>query len=212
MIRSSVQPRSQSKKATRTILEFLPDDHFATLKIWQAHPAAQRARHGTARAGSITLGVGRGSWLPGQVPHDFRRTAIGNMLREAHSRTCRHETDRPQDAQCVRDLIAKAGSDLSKKPRGLTSPKALASDDLSTMFGIEIAPATPPARSAGATVAAKRPAAARSNALSGPTKMSMPATPEASAPERRIGKQQTPAKRQAISARMRTYWAARRQS
>jgi uncharacterized Zn finger protein len=110
------------------------------------------------------------------------------------------------------DLIAKAGSDLSKKPRGLTSPKALASDDLSTMFGIEIAPATPPARSAGATVAAKRPAAARSNALSGPTQMSMPATPEASAPERRIGKQQTPAKRQAISARMRTYWAARRQS
>jgi hypothetical protein len=40
--------------------------------------------------------------------------------------------------------------------------------------------------------------------------MSTPATPKAS--ERRIGKQRlTPAQRQAISARMREYWAARRQ-
>jgi len=111
------------------------------------------------------------------------------------------------------DLIAKAGSGLSKKPKSFTSAKALASEDLSAMFGIEIAPATPPARAAGGTVAAKRPAAARSNASSGPTKMSTPATPKVSAPKRRIGKQRlTPAKRQAISTRMREYWAARRQS
>jgi uncharacterized Zn finger protein len=111
------------------------------------------------------------------------------------------------------DLIAKAGSGLSKKPKSFTSAKALASEDLSAMFGIEIAPATPPARAARGTVAAKRPAAARSNASSGPTKMSTPATPKASAPERRIGKQRLPpAKRQAISARMREYWGARRQS
>jgi uncharacterized Zn finger protein len=110
------------------------------------------------------------------------------------------------------DLIAKAGSGLSKKPKSFTSAKALASEDLSAMFGIEIAPATPPARAAGGTVAAKRPAAARSNASSGPTKMSTPATPNVSAPEHRIGKQQlTAAKRQAISTRMRKYWAARRQ-
>ena len=110
------------------------------------------------------------------------------------------------------DLIAKAGSGLSKKPKSFPSTKALASEDLSAMFGIEIAPATPPARAAGGTVAAKRPAAARSNASSEPTKMSTPATPKVSAPERRIGKQRlTPAKRQAISARMREYWAARRQ-
>src|SRR5438477_7103950 len=68
------------------------------------------------------------------------------------------------------DLIAKAGSDLSKKPKRFTSAKALASEDLSAMFGIEIAPATPPARAAGGPVPAKRPAAARSNASSGPTK------------------------------------------
>ena len=79
------------------------------------------------------------------------------------------------------DLIAKAGSDLSKKPKRFTSAKALASEDLSAMFGIEIAPATPPARAAGGTVAAKRPAATRSNALSGPTKMSTPAAPKAAA-------------------------------
>jgi len=110
------------------------------------------------------------------------------------------------------DLIAKAGSDLSK-PKRFTSAKALASEDLSAMYGIEIAPATPPARAAGGTVAAKRPAAARSNASSGPTKMSTPATPKVSAPKRRIGKQRlTPAKWQAISTRMREYWAARRQS
>src|SRR5438552_2830973 len=110
------------------------------------------------------------------------------------------------------DLIAKAGSDLSKKPKRFTSAKALASEDLSAMFGIEIAPVTPAARSAGGTVPAKRPAAARSNASSGPTKMSTPTAPKVSAPERRIGKQRlTPAKRQAISARMREYWAARRQ-
>jgi uncharacterized Zn finger protein len=111
------------------------------------------------------------------------------------------------------DLIAKAGSDLSKKPKSFTGAKALASDDLSAMFGIDIAPAPPPARAAGGTVAARRPAAARSTALAEPTKMSTPATPKASAAERRSGKQRlTAAKRQAISARMREYWAARRQS
>ena len=111
------------------------------------------------------------------------------------------------------DLIAKAESDLSKKPKSITSAKALASEDLSAMFGIEIAPATPPARAARGTVAAKRPAAARSNASSGPMKMSTPATPKVSAPERRIGKHRlTPAKRQAISTRMRQFWAARRQN
>src|SRR6266567_5481545 len=39
------------------------------------------------------------------------------------------------------DLIAKAGSGLSKKPKGLTGAKVLASDDLSEMFGIEMAQA-----------------------------------------------------------------------
>ena len=49
------------------------------------------------------------------------------------------------------DLIAKAGADLSKKGRRPAGAKVLASDDLSEMFGIEMAPATP----------AKRPASPR---------------------------------------------------
>src|SRR5438034_7781591 len=40
------------------------------------------------------------------------------------------------------DLIANAGADLSKKGRQPAGAKVLASDDLSEMFGIEMAPAT----------------------------------------------------------------------
>src|SRR5207249_8284478 len=53
------------------------------------------------------------------------------------------------------DLIAKAGSDLSKKCRRPAGVKVLASDDLSEMFGIEMAPATPPKRAAVSTLATK---------------------------------------------------------
>jgi len=41
------------------------------------------------------------------------------------------------------DLITKAGSDLSKKRKKPAGAKVLASDDLSEMFGIEMAPTTP---------------------------------------------------------------------
>src|SRR5438445_3075234 len=50
------------------------------------------------------------------------------------------------------DLIAKAGSDLSKKRKGPTGAKVLASDDLSEMFGIEVAPAIPPKRAAASAL------------------------------------------------------------
>src|SRR5205085_4974387 len=44
------------------------------------------------------------------------------------------------------DLIAKAGSDLSKTRKGPARAKVLESDDLAGMFGIEIAPTTPSAQ------------------------------------------------------------------
>jgi uncharacterized Zn finger protein len=44
------------------------------------------------------------------------------------------------------DLIAKAGSDLSKARKRPAGARVLASDDLSGIFGIEMAPATPPKR------------------------------------------------------------------
>ena len=53
------------------------------------------------------------------------------------------------------DLVANAGADLSKKGRRPAGAKVLASDDLSEMFGIEIAPATPAKRPAASAVRRK---------------------------------------------------------
>ncbi len=55
------------------------------------------------------------------------------------------------------DLIVKAGSDLSKTQEKPAGAKVLASDDLSGMFGIEIAPATPPKRSAVRAITTRPP-------------------------------------------------------
>jgi uncharacterized Zn finger protein len=108
------------------------------------------------------------------------------------------------------DLISKAGSGLSKKRKGPSGAKVLASDDLSEMFGIEMAP--PPAKRAAVSgVSTKRSTSANSAPSSGPTRVGRPAKPEEPAPKRRDGTQRlTPAKRRAISERMRKYWAARR--
>jgi uncharacterized Zn finger protein len=109
------------------------------------------------------------------------------------------------------DLIAKAGSDLSKKRKGPARAKVLVSDDLSEMFGIEMAPATPPPRAAASGVATKRLMSAKSEASSRQARVTRPAKPKEPAPKRRGGRQRlTPAKRRAISERMRKFWAARR--
>jgi uncharacterized Zn finger protein len=109
------------------------------------------------------------------------------------------------------DLIAKAGSDLSKKHKGSAAAKVLASDDLSEMFGIEMAPAIPRKRSVASAVAPKPSPAARSETSSRPTRVIRPAKPKEPASKRADGTQRlTPAKRRAISERMRKYWAARR--
>lgn len=108
------------------------------------------------------------------------------------------------------DLIAKAGSDLAKKHRP-AGVKVLASDDLSEMFAIEMAPATLPTCAVVGTVATKPSTAASSKASSRQTKVRRPAKLREPTPKRRDGKQRlTPAKRRAISERMRKYWAARR--
>src|SRR5258706_13719296 len=110
------------------------------------------------------------------------------------------------------DLIAKAGSDLSKKRKGPTSAKVLASDDLSAMFGIDVAPAIPLKRAAVSTLATKPSTAAHFETSSRRTRVSGPAKPKEPALERDERKRRlTPAKRRAISERMRKYWAARRE-
>jgi uncharacterized Zn finger protein len=108
------------------------------------------------------------------------------------------------------DLIANAGSGLSKKGTRPAGAKVLASDDLSEMFGIEMAlPTTPPR--AAAEVAPKQTTSGKAGTSSRKAGMEQPAKRTAPAPKRRGRNQRlTPAKRRAISERMREYWAARR--
>jgi len=81
------------------------------------------------------------------------------------------------------ELIAKAGSGFSKKRKGPSGAKVLASDDLSEMFGIEMAP--PPARVSG--VSTKRSTSANSAPSPGPTRVGRPAKRKEPAPKRRDG-------------------------
>ena len=108
------------------------------------------------------------------------------------------------------DLIVNAGSDLTKQRKRPAAAKVLARDDLSEMFGIEMAPATPKLAAASG-VATKRSTSAGPGPSSRQTSVIRPAKPKDPAPERRGGTQRlTPAKRRSISERMRKYWAARR--
>ena len=109
------------------------------------------------------------------------------------------------------DLIAKAGSGLSKKRKGPSGAKVLASDDLSEMFGIEMAPATPRKRAAVNMLTTTPSTTTHSETSSRPTRAIRPAKPKEPVSKRADGTQRlTPAKRRAISERMRKYWAARR--
>ncbi len=110
------------------------------------------------------------------------------------------------------DLIATAGSDLSTKGKRPAGTKVLASDDLSEMFGIEMAPATPAKRLANSAVS-RRPSPAVTVAVSSKQKgVTSPAKSKKTAATNGDGRRQrlTPKKRQAIAERMRRYWAERR--
>jgi uncharacterized Zn finger protein len=122
------------------------------------------------------------------------------------------------------ELIATAGSGFSKKDKRPAGAKVLASDDLSEMFGIEMATTTtttttsttpPPPRPAS-----RRSTSATANESSEQLRATRPPNRKSPAPKPRQKKpppkprqktrQLTPAKRRAISERMRHYWAARR--
>lgn len=109
------------------------------------------------------------------------------------------------------DLIANAGADLSKKGKRPAGAKVLASDDLSEMFGIEMAPPTQPERTAADAVATTRSTSANADASCRQAGVIRPAKPKEPALKRRERTQRlTPARRRAMSERMRKYWAARR--
>jgi uncharacterized Zn finger protein len=111
------------------------------------------------------------------------------------------------------DLIARAGSDLSKTRKGPASGKVLATEDLSEMFGIEIGPAAdlPPAalpKKAQSPSKAKKPA--KPSARNSPPEPERPSRPS---PVLGLGTRSwTRAQRKAVSARMKAYWAAKRAS
>jgi uncharacterized Zn finger protein len=109
------------------------------------------------------------------------------------------------------DLIAKAGSDISKARKGPAGAKVLESEDLSGMFGIEMAPATASKRTAASQVTTKASTEASSETPSKRRGLIGPATPSKPTLERNAKQQRlTTAKRRAVSKRMKKYWAARR--
>ena len=109
------------------------------------------------------------------------------------------------------DLIAKAGSDLSKTRKGPAGAKVLESDDLSGMFGIEIAPTDRPKRAAASRMTKERSTTTNTEEPPRRTPTPEPAKPRKPAPNLRPRKPfLTGAQRRAVSARMKKYWAARR--
>ena len=111
------------------------------------------------------------------------------------------------------DLIAKAGSNLTKRRKAPARTKVLESDDLADVFGIEMVPARQPKRAASAGIASKPSAASRLKDSSKRTTSTRPAKLRKRAPTIPAGTpSMTPAKRRAVSARMKKYWAMRRAS
>jgi hypothetical protein len=94
---------------------------------------------------------------------------------------------------------------------GPVGAKVLESDDLSEMFGIEMAPTPQPKRAAASKITTTSSIAGNSEESSNRTTSTGPAKSRKPAPKLRAGKPSaTPAKRRAVSARMKEYWAARR--
>jgi uncharacterized Zn finger protein len=99
------------------------------------------------------------------------------------------------------DLIAKAGTHLSQTRKPPASARVLVTDDLSQLFGIDIAP--PALASAPVPTPAPTPTPSPVTARPAAAKKPKPARPRE--PRRLTTKQ-----RQAIVERMRRYWAERR--
>jgi uncharacterized Zn finger protein len=111
------------------------------------------------------------------------------------------------------ELIATAGSGFSTKGRRPAGTKVLASDDLSEMFGIEMAPATPVKRPAASAVPRTPSPAATAAGSSKRKEPTPPAKSTKTAPARAHGSSGgglTAKKREVIAARMLAYWAERR--
>ena len=108
------------------------------------------------------------------------------------------------------DLIAGAGSNLAKisKTKAPSTAKVLSDDNLAELFGIEIGPVTQSTEMAGSLVPANTAKGSSPKRRPKPTIKLDGVKADAAVPlprKRRL----TRAKRAAISARMKAYWAAR---
>lgn len=100
-----------------------------------------------------------------------------------------------------------ARTNLSKTRARPASVRVLAADDLSEMFGIDMAPATTPTQAPASVVPTRQSTAV--TAASKQTELTRPAKSNKPAPRR--GRQRlTLKKREGIAERMRRYWAERR--
>ncbi len=109
------------------------------------------------------------------------------------------------------DLIAAVRSDFSTKGKRPAGPKVLASDDLSEMFGIEIASERQATPAAARTVPRKPKTAGTVAGSSKQTGLTTPSkSKKTAATSGGRGQRLTLKKRQAIGERMRRYWAERR--
>ena len=107
------------------------------------------------------------------------------------------------------DLVANAGTNLSKTRKQPASARVLAADDLSEMFGIDMASPTTPAQAPASVVPPKHSTAFTTASASTQTKPTRPAKPNT--PARKGARQRlTSKKRQVIAERMRKYWVERR--
>ncbi len=107
------------------------------------------------------------------------------------------------------DLVANAGTLLSKTRTRPASVRVLAADDLSEMFGIDMAPPTTPTQAPASVVPTKQSTDVTAVAASKQTELTRPAKSNKPAPK---GERQrlTLKTRQGIAQRMRKYWAERR--
>ncbi len=106
-------------------------------------------------------------------------------------------------------LIANAGASLSNTRSRPASAKVLAHEDLSEMFGIDMAPPATPTQAPASVVPTKQSTAVTAAASSKQTGLTRPAKSKKPAPKG--GRQRlTLKKRQGIAERMRKDWAERR--
>jgi hypothetical protein len=108
------------------------------------------------------------------------------------------------------DLVANAGTFLSKTRTRPASVRVLAADDLSEMFGIDMAPPAVPRQATASVVPTKQSTAVTAAAASKQTELTRPAKSKKPAPKRGGGRRRLTLKnRQGIADRMRNYWAER---